>query len=147
MKKLIYLIALLFLTTTICKGQISSLVGKAAPPVIFQRNIGKVVKPDFYKRKILVLDFWATWCAPCNANFPHFNQLATTYQNKNVVFALITDEPSTTVQKFFARTKKKVKGLNLLDTTGITKKGFGILFIPYSVVIDENNVVRWAGLG
>lgn len=147
MKKLISFIALLFFTVSICKAQIFSLVGKPAPPVIFQQNMGKVVKPGFYKGKILVLDFWATWCAPCIANFSHFNQLAATYQNNDVVFALITDEPPSTVKKFFTRTKKEVKGLNLFDTTSITKKAFGVLFIPYSVVIDQNNIVRWAGLG
>ncbi|WP_113653201.1 TlpA family protein disulfide reductase [Pedobacter namyangjuensis] len=147
MKKIISVTALLFLTVIICKAQLSSLVGKPAPPVIFQQNMGKVADPGFYKGKILVLDFWATWCAPCIANFPHYNQLAATYQNNDVVFALITDEPQSTVKKFFARTKKQVQGLNLLDTTGTTKKGFGVVFIPYSVVIDQNNIVRWAGLG
>ncbi|WP_295795595.1 TlpA family protein disulfide reductase [Mucilaginibacter sp.] len=136
------------LVSLLAKAQSAdSLVTKPAPPIIFQQSIGKQVPKDFYKGKILVLDFWATWCAPCIANFPHFNKLADTYQRKEVVFAIITDEPLKTAQRFFDRTKKQVHGLNLMDTSKTTMTTFKVDFIPYSVVIDKNNVVKWAGPG
>jgi len=125
----------------------ASLVGQPAPLVTFQYDIGKAVKPDFYKGKILVIDFWATWCAPCIANFPHFNDLAKTFQNNDVVFATLTDEPFKTVNTFFTRTKKQVAGNKLIDTTKATGNAFKVRFIPYSVVIDKDNIVRWTGLG
>ncbi|WP_428328883.1 TlpA family protein disulfide reductase [Mucilaginibacter sp.] len=123
------------------------LINQQAKPVIFQQNIGKQIPKDFYKGKILVLDFWATWCAPCIANFPHFNKLADTYQGKDVVFAIMSDEPIKMVQHFFDRTKKQVNALKLIDTTKSTMQAFNIEFIPYSIVIDKNNIIRWIGSG
>lgn len=118
-----------------------------APPVIFQQCLNKEVPPNFYKGKILVIDFWATWCAPCIANFPHFNKLAETFQNKDIVFAALTDEPARTAQRFFARTKKQLNGLKLIDTSRTTSRAFKAFYIPYCVVIDQDNIIKWAGDG
>lgn len=130
-----------------------SLVNRNAARVVFQQVLGKKLKPDFYNGKILVLDFWATWCAPCIAGFPHFNEFADRYADKGVVFASITSEPLTRVQKFFTRTKKELKALKLIDTTGATLKTYHVMTpplekmvgIPYCVIIDQHNIVRWVG--
>ncbi|MEP6612798.1 MAG: TlpA disulfide reductase family protein [Mucilaginibacter sp.] len=137
-----------FVIVTIVNAQpAESLLNRPAPAVVFQQSIGKQVSKDFYKGKILVVDFWATWCAPCIANFPHFNKLADTYQGKGVIFSIITDEPLKTAQRFFDRTKKQVHALNLIDTSKATMNTFKVDFIPYSVVIDKKNMVKWAGPG
>ncbi|MEE1944861.1 TlpA disulfide reductase family protein [Pedobacter sp. KR3-3] len=146
MKYLTLIVAVAFISIE-SRAQIVPLIGKEAPRVIFQSTTTKPVNPDFYKGKILVLDFWATWCAPCIANFPHFNQLAEKYSSKNVLFAVISDEQPSTIKKFFERSKKEIKGLSITDTSKVTKKAFGVLLIPFCVVIDQNNVVRWTGPG
>ncbi len=136
------------LVSFISKAQSAdSLVNKPAPPIIFQHGIGKQVPKDFYKGKILVLDFWATWCAPCIANFPHFNGLADAHQGKDVVFAIITDEPLKTVKRFFDRTKKEIHALNLTDTSKSTEHAFSVESIPFSIVIGKDNTVKWVGYG
>lgn len=120
------------------------LIDKAAPQIKF---VNKDVKPDFYKGKILVLDFWATWCAPCIASFPHMNKLAEDFSSKNVVFAAISDEPESIVKTFFTRTKKTLKPLSLIDSLKNTFENFKITSIPRCIIIDENNVVKWIGNG
>ncbi|MDP9078254.1 MAG: TlpA family protein disulfide reductase [Bacteroidota bacterium] len=136
------------LTASLLKAQSGGLqFNQPAPAVNFQQYVGKQVPKDFNKGKILVIDFWATWCAPCIANFPHFNKLADTYQSKDVVFAILTEEKLATVQRFFDRTKKQVHGFNLVDTSKTTMNNFMVNYIPYSVVIDKNNMVKWAGSG
>ncbi|MES2275256.1 MAG: TlpA disulfide reductase family protein [Bacteroidota bacterium] len=147
MKNILLAICLLAGVTTLKAQPAKLLIDQPAPAIVFQYSLDKPVKPDFYKGKILVIDFWATWCAPCIANFPHFNQLAKTYQSKDVVFAIMTDEPLATAQKFFARTQKHVTGLSLVDTSKKTMNDYDVRFIPYSVVIDKDNVVRWTGVG
>ena len=128
-------------------AQQSFVKGPEAPSVTFQQSIGTLPKPDFYRGKILVIDFWATWCAPCIAGFPDFNKLADSYKgNKTILFSAITDEPKSTVALFFKRTQKQLNGLKLIDTTKQTKKNFGILFIPYCIVIDKDNIIRWKGI-
>lgn len=72
-----------------------------APPVLFQQSVGTLPKPNFYKEKVLVIDFWATWCAPCIAGFPEFTHLISTYKgNKSIAFAAMTDEPKSIVERF-----------------------------------------------
>jgi len=121
------------------------LLGQHAAAVVFQSSVEKNIKPDFYKNKILVLDFWATWCAPCIASFPHFNMLSEKFSSEGVVFASLTDEPENVAVAFFKRTGKQLKALKLIDTAKISFKNFGVDFIPLCLVIDNKNVIRWAG--
>jgi thiol-disulfide isomerase/thioredoxin len=149
MIKPIIVIILLF-CATIANAQTSKRiplkVGELAPELKFQKCLDKDLKPNFYKNKILVIDFWATWCAPCIAGFPHFNELSNKFKSDKVVFASLTDEPVETVEKFFKRTQKKVNALRLIDTSKVTGNTYGILFLPTCMVIDQNNKLRWTGI-
>ena len=122
-----------------------SLLNHQAPKIVFQDCIDKQLKPDFYKGKILVLDFWATWCGPCIAGFPHFNTLSQKFGSNNVIFAAITNEHTATARTFFKRTQKELNALKLIDTTKTTENSLGITAIPHCVVVDRNNIVKWEG--
>jgi thiol-disulfide isomerase/thioredoxin len=120
-------------------------VASSAPKVVFQNCLDKPLVPDFYKGKFLVLDFWATWCAPCIAGFPDFNGLADKYSNNNVVFASYSVEPISTLREFFTRTQKQLHALKLSDTTDITRKALNIYSYPSCVIIGPDNTIRWQG--
>ncbi len=145
MKSLISFIYIVFSLNIVYAQEKPSLINKPAPVVVFQKSLDKQVAPDFYKGKILVLDFWATWCAPCIATFPQFNKLSKKYSSKDVTFASITDEPENIAVRFFKRTKKELNAIKLSDTSKKTGKDFNILFIPRCVIIDKDNIVRWEG--
>ena len=149
MKSINKIISAFLLSLSLCLSAYSQenqleLIDKTAPKIEF---LNKDVKPDFYKGKILVLDFWATWCSPCIASFPHMNKLADEFSSKNVVFAAISDEPESRVMTFFTRTKKILKALSLLDSQNTTFDNYKITSIPRCIIIDENNVVKWIGSG
>ncbi len=59
--------------------------GTAAPDFTVQDKDGKPVKLSDYKGKTVVLDFWATWCGPCQEALPHTTEMAQKYAAKNVV--------------------------------------------------------------
>lgn len=59
--------------------------GAAAPDFTVQDKGGRAVKLSDYKGKTVVLDFWATWCGPCQSSLPHTTAMAKKYADKNVV--------------------------------------------------------------
>lgn len=59
--------------------------GASAPDFTVQDKDGKPVRLSDYKGKTVVLDFWATWCGPCQSSLPHTTEMAKKYADKNVI--------------------------------------------------------------
>jgi len=109
---------------------------------------GKPVKLSDYKGKVVILDFWATWCPPCVKEIPHFNQLNKTYGAKGlVVLGVSVDEGGlAAVQKFKKKTAVDYKIVLGDDKTHDTYQGYlpreergGI---PFTFVIDKQGMIR-----
>lgn len=94
--------------------------------------------------KFLVIDFWATWCAPCLASMPHMNDLISENKNnKHLLFLALSDEESERILPMLKRVK--ISAVIVSDTTQKTQKQFKIQSLPYSVVIDDKKQIKWAG--
>jgi uncharacterized protein (TIGR03435 family) len=85
--------------------------------------------------KVVILEFWATWCGPCVAAIPHLNELAEQFKNKPVQFVAITEEDKATVKKFLAR--RPIKAWIALDANKAMNKAYGIEAIPHTVVLGK----------
>ena len=69
------------------RAEINAMHGKPAPALALKDWLNsKALTPADLKGKIVVLDFWATWCGPCIASIPHNNELAKKYASQGVVF-------------------------------------------------------------
>ena len=119
-------------------------VGQASPEIEFSDCLNKNITKDFFKGKTIILEFWATWCAPCIAGFPHFNDLSEAFSSDEVVFASITKEHDTNKVKTFLK-EKPLFAYNLIDKDGKTNQNFGVSGIPQTVVIGENGTLLWSG--
>jgi thiol-disulfide isomerase/thioredoxin len=87
--------------------------------------------------KIVVLDFWATWCKPCLASLPRLDALAKRHRDV-VVIAINLDDPKEARELFDAQHYQML----LLADDGETRVRYGVSGIPHTVVIDRDGMVR-----
>lgn len=91
------------------------------------------------KGKVVVLEFWATWCGPCVAAFPHLNGLADQFKDRPVQFIAITDESDSVVRPFLK--KKPIHAWVGLDTDRSMLTAYGVKYIPHTVVVDPEGKI------
>jgi peroxiredoxin len=96
-----------------------------------------------YKGKVLVVNFWATWCPPCREEMPELSELHTEYQSKNVVVLGVAIDDMDLVKAFQQATPVQYPllvaeddGMLLANQLGNDK---GVL--PYTLIIDQRGMV------
>ena len=91
------------------------------------------------KGKVVVLEFWATWCGPCVAAIPHLNELADHFKDKPIQFIAITSEDEKVIGPFLKR--KPIRAWVGLDTDKSMFKAYGITGIPHTVIVDKKGKI------
>ena len=89
--------------------------------------------------KVVVLEFWATWCGPCVAAIPHLNELADRFKGQPVQFIAITDESPETIEPFLKR--KPIHAWVGLNTDKAMFKAYGITGIPHTVIVSKTGKI------
>lgn len=69
-------------------------IGKTSPDFKFVNDKGDSVQLSTFRGKIVVIDFWSTWCPPCVAQFPHYDSLKVKFKDKEVVFMSVSIDDS-----------------------------------------------------
>ncbi len=92
--------------------------------------------------KVLLFDFWATWCPPCRRLIPELNDWQERFADDLVVIGISAEE-SATVQDFLERTQ--VDYALALDPEKRMSQAIGVEGLPHVVVVDSQGIVRWQG--
>jgi len=117
--------------------------GTPAPPLnslkLLQAPSGARADWASLKGKVVVLEFWATWCSPCVASLPHLNQLVASLDPAKFQFISIDDEDLKAVQTFL--TRKKMSGWVGVDASDGVFHRYGIVARPTTIIVDGNGKI------
>ena len=130
------------------KADTSSLEGKPAPDLQLGTLDGKQFKLSGLKGKVVLMDYWATWCPPCRESLPHINQIS---QDKSLadkglmVFAINDKEQKAKVQDF-------VKQNNFsftvpMDLQGKFGQSYLVRGIPTTVLVGRDGNIKKVFIG
>lgn len=117
-------------------------IGKKSPDLTFEHMVNyhksEATLSDF-DGKIVILDFWATWCIPCIQSFPKLEELQNTFQD-DLQIITITDDPPGRIERFL--TKQQMSLPVVIDEKRNLAKIFPHRTIPHAIVIDKSGTVR-----
>ncbi len=120
---------------------------KPAPSFTLQDLKGNQISLSDFKGKVVVLDFWATWCPPCVKEIPHFIELYEQYKDRGFAMVGISlDREGISVVKLFAQ-KYRVNYPILMTDGQVQKEYGGIPSIPTTFVIDSAGNIRQKYVG
>ncbi len=121
-------------------------LNQPAPEATLQPLEGEPVSLSSLKGKVVVLDFWATWCKPCVMSMPGVAALAKEMKGREVVFFAVNQmEGREKVTAFLEQEKLDIPVA--LDADGSSARAFGVRGIPHLVVIGPDGVVRQVHIG
>ena len=112
-----------------------------APDFSFPNLDGNKVSLTDYRGKVVLLNIWATWCAPCVAEMPSMQKLYQELKDEGfLILAVSLDESGVEAVKPFVE-KHKLEFPVLLDTKGEIKSLYQITGIPESFIIDKSGTI------
>jgi len=137
MKTLIALAAAILLNAPVRQAQAAN----PAPDFTLKTLGGPNLRLNEQRGQVVLLNFWATWCAPCKQEMPHLNRLHDKYRDAGFVLLGINvdDDPA---KAALDAAKLGIKFPVLLDGAKTVSKLYGLNAMPTTVVIDRDGRVR-----
>jgi len=149
-------ISLLALLAGVFSSQWISQTGLASDPSIkaffanpWQMPDGKPANSENWRGKVLVVNFWASWCPPCVEEMPALDRIAQEYVSKNVLIVGIGIDSPSNIREFLQKTPVsypivlgRLEGSNLSKQMGNTQGA-----LPYTVVINSKGKSIYTKLG
>ncbi len=123
------------------------MLGQAAPKISLASLEGAPLPVgDELGSKVVVLNFWATWCPPCREELPEFSKLATQFPGQPVAFySVATDQEKDLIASVVNETTPKPPVA--YDAGMAAAEAFQVRMLPTTVVIDKKGTIRHAHIG
>ncbi|MBX3623587.1 MAG: TlpA family protein disulfide reductase [Rhizobacter sp.] len=121
-------------------------VGANAPDFTLKTLNGPNMRLQEQRGKVVLVNFWATWCGPCRKEMPHLNRIADKYKSSGLVLLGVNiDEDVRNAAEVAG--KLKVSFPVLLDTDKAVSKMYDLNSMPSTMVIDRSGKVRYVHRG
>ncbi len=126
------------------KGRIDT--GSEAPQFTLASNLGRDVRLMDYRGKIVIIDFWATWCPPCRKGIPDLINIQNEFKNDLIVIGVCTDKNGKEDLPEFIRSQ----GINYpiaFSTDEVENAYGGISAVPTTFIIDRHGTIIESHVG
>jgi peroxiredoxin len=124
----------------------SALVGHEAPTIVGQTLDGKEFRLSGLKGAVVVLDFWATWCAPCSEEMASLERLKASLAGKRVEIWSVTEDNPESARRWIAERQRTLPAVIVAPDTVFA--AYRVENLPQIVIVDQNGIVarQWVGL-
>ncbi|MCP4443731.1 MAG: TlpA family protein disulfide reductase [Myxococcales bacterium] len=121
----------------------------SAPRIKANGSLGREFSISETRGQVVVIDFWATWCGPCEASMPVLEGIATAYGDRGVRVISVNTEGPGAAQRARRMTDRLAPSVELLSDTGVASALYKVNTIPHMLIVDRAGTVRWVhrGLG
>lgn len=127
-------------------SEASAMIGKPAPDFELSLLDGTKFKLSEHKDKIVVLDFWATWCGPCVMALPDYIAATSKFDESKVIFVAVNLQESSDQIRTFLSDKQLTPHV-ALDRSSSVAPMFQVSGIPHTVIIGKGNLVEDVHVG
>lgn len=121
--------------------------GFLAPQFALHDLKGSLVKLKDFEGKVVLLNFWATWCSPCRREIPSLEKLYQMRKDKGFEIVAVNAEVAPPSQIVSFAKKFEMSFPILLDSEGSVANDFWVRAIPTSFLLDKNGVIGWKIVG
>jgi len=127
-------------------GELRAWTGGATPALELKDVAGGIHRLEDYRGKVVLVNFWATWCGPCREEMPTIASLKKKLAGRPfAVLAVNVDEPESRVRAFLE--KMPLDFPTVLDPEGRTTKAWKVRILPATFLIAPSGRIRYAATG
>jgi len=117
-------------------------IGAVAPPFNLVTDKGEKLSLSSIKKRLVIIDFWASWCGPCRKENPNLISLYEKWRDKGLeIISVSVDKPEDRDKWLKAINEDKLTWLQVLDEKGTAAKDYGVASVPKTFLVDETGKI------
>ncbi|MFO1002235.1 MAG: TlpA disulfide reductase family protein [Planctomycetaceae bacterium] len=124
----------------------AAMIGQVADDFELSLLDGSKFRLKDHADKIIVLDFWATWCGPCVAALPDYIAATSEFDSSTVIFVAVNQQEASDQIRGFL-TERNLSPIVALDRSGAIGQQFKVSGIPHTVILGKGNVIEDVHVG
>ncbi len=142
MNNIIKIILFFFFVSVMRAGDIKE--GVSAPLFTGMSKDGQAIKLENYRGKVVILDFWASWCGPCQHEFPFLIDIQNKIRDTNyVILAVNIDKKISDAEKFINKLDNKPSFPVIFDEKSKIPPLYQLETMPSTFFIDKKGIIRY----